>query len=52
MVLEKRQNNDLAGFACFEEVHEITGLSWQNIYDNKYLGVGMFVTKKVGDLQI
>ena len=26
-----------------------TGYSWQVKHETKYLGVGMFVTKKVGD---
>ena len=42
----------MAGFACSEKVHEIAGLWWQNVHGNKYLGVGMFVTKTVGDLQL
>ena len=30
----------------------LIGLSWQNIHGNKYLGVEMCFTKKVGDLQL
>ena len=35
-----------------EKVHEITGLSQQNIHETKYLGVdGLSVPKKVGDFE-
>ena len=45
-------DNDNNKNATDQKWNEITGLSWQNVHGNKYLGVGMCVTLKVGNFQL